>query len=174
MVGTNDVDNVVYSLYGPVGYKLKVRNHHAPKTPVSLEDIKADFDNMVDFIRDFIPCGTIVVVAVIPRPGDWAWSQELVIQFNDHMQIRCCKEQAIGRQAIFVPTYKFFLKGGPPVARYFVWDGIHLSGLGLKRIKQALQQALSEAAFGTGDFGRGSRRVGASQRKLGRGFLWAT
>ena len=36
MLGTNDIDNIVYSQYGPVGYKLKMKNHHAPDKEVTL------------------------------------------------------------------------------------------------------------------------------------------
>ena len=175
MLGTNDIDNVVYSQFGPVGYKLQVKNHHAPPHPVTMQDVVRDFDTLVQCVRQLNPEGTIVIVAVVPRKGDWPWSKDLVIELNDHMQVWCCGQQQEGNNAIFVPSYKFFLRAGLPKPEYYAWDGIHLSNEGLRRIRQALQQALSEASLRRGGFwrrkpeGRGNPRE--SRKRVEQGNL---
>ena len=117
---------------------------------MSFQDICQDFELLVDHIRDILPFVTIVVSSIIPRLGDWEWSKGWVIKMNDYMQVWCCEQQQQGRSAIFVPAYKFFLKEGRPMPIYYAWDGIHLSDMGLRRIKQALQQALGQSNLAVG------------------------
>ena len=144
VLGTNDVDNLVYSRFGPVGYKVRSRNHHAPAHPMTLSHKHDDFIHLMCTIKDFNPQASLVILAVIPRPGDWDWSKQFSYELNDYMQKWCCTQQDAGSNAIFVPAYGMFQKSGQPVRAYFAGDGIHLNESGLFRLRQCLRQALAD------------------------------
>ena len=144
LIGTNDIDNVVYSEFGPVGYKVNCKNHHAPAKPVSMNDVLQNFVRLLQVVGAANPNAVLVVLALIPRLGDWDWSYPFTLQFNDFIQKLCCQGKMGNNRLIFAPTYKFFLSQGAPVVSYYAWDGIHLSQEGLKRVRQCAQQALAD------------------------------
>lgn len=154
LVGTNNIDNLVYSKYGPVGYKLYAKNHHAPPTPVTMDSIIQQFLALVQRIREVVPLATVIVTAVIPRKGDWKWSGTHSFTLNNVMQSWCCQQQLQGNKAIFIPSYKFFTKRGQLRQELYSGDGIHLSDKGLKVIRQAVQQAMSDTSLSSGGFWR--------------------
>ena len=143
LVGTNDIDNMVYCRFGAVGYKVRRKNHHAPNRHVNIDSVKADFHDLINVVRSVNDKAVLVLVAVIPRLGDWQWSKEYAIQVNDMMQRWCCAEVEKGKNTIFAPIYKGFIKGGVPDRRFYARDEIHLSVLGISRLRHFLRMAMS-------------------------------
>lgn len=159
LIGTNDIDNVVYSQFGPVGYKLSCKNHHAPDKPVTLSQVQQNFSLLLSHMLHKNPTAVVVVFAVIPRLGDWDWSKAFTFQFNQFLESQCCIYQSKGVRVIFAPSYKFFTYKGLPQSCYYGWDGIHLSDRGLSRIKQCAQQAMSTKNVVRGGVWKRSRQV---------------
>ena len=144
LIGTNDISDWVVCEHGLVGYRTKLKWCHVPRKTVTWDMVLANFGRLMETIRQLNSSATIVMSSIIPTPGDWEWSKEACIELSDHIQRWCCEQQESDIPCIFTPTHKFFMKNGKPVMEYFGWDGVHLSESGLGRVRQSLQQALSD------------------------------
>ena len=150
LLGTNDVDGVVSCKFGVVGHKRKYRNPIMPRRFTDMNSIINDFHSLMNTVKARNPQATIVICGSIPRLGDWAWSKPFSLELNDYLQQWCCAQVEDGNKAIFAPTHAFFQKSGLPLPDLYRWDGVHLSDAGLQRIRQCLQQALSDSNLDRG------------------------
>ena len=145
LIGTNDISDWVFCQHGRVGYRENLKWFPVPKVEVTWDRILKNIEAFIDAIRVKNPGAVLVISSIIPRLGDWEWSRDACIALSDSVQEWCCKQQAQGLSVIFTPTHKFFLKNGKPMPELFWKDGIHLSAAGLGRVRQSLQQALSDS-----------------------------
>ena len=87
-----------------------------------------------------LPNCYIVMSAIIPRLVDHVLTKYRVQRVNDGLWELCELSPCL----IFNPTYKFFAKCGQPQEQYCSQrDHLHLWGVGVFRLKQAVQQALT-------------------------------
>ena len=95
-----------------------------------MTDFIAYFQKLVYIEREVNNHAIKVLVAVVPRSGDWRWRKQYFIQVYDEMQKRCCSECSSGRQAFFVQTYHMFIAFGDTQREFYTLVCIHLSNVG--------------------------------------------
>ena len=115
LLGTNDIDGVVYCKFHIVGYEKRCHMPIIPKQLVDMDTVKRDSLNLMDTVRSFNSIATIVICGLLHRLDDWAWSKEFSFDMNNFLLVWYCQQVAKGRR---------------PSSTYYRWDGVHQSDEG--------------------------------------------
>ena len=125
-VGTNDLSNM-----------MRRKNFRT----VTIYSIISAYKGLLEAIRRLNPNALVIFSSILPRTKGYRIMKPYVRGANFALEKLCAQSQGT---CVFLPSFRWFLKEGRPVAEYFSKkDGLHLRGKGIVRLADCFTQGFA-------------------------------